>query len=241
MRFMSAIVGAAFVALVLTIPVSAQETVTFYSRFAQGNDSRSAFDFESRVQGPRRGSWDIAYGNLRAGEDFDWFESSGAFGNRSVIKDLGLLNWTDNFVVPVIEPFAKLKPGERRTITIDVSGADGAAGANGSPGAAGANGRRGADAGSGQPQNDTAEMTPARTPSPAGNLPPGRPKRDGKPKIDSIFVKAIAGHLYAIHVVDDTQDYYVLFRVEALTRGQSCTISWRFAPAPVAETVQKQK
>lgn len=241
MRFISLIVGAVFVTFVLTIPVSAQETVTFYSRFAHGNDSRSAFDFEARVRGPRRGSWDIAYGNLRAGEDFDWFESSGALGNRSVIKDLGPLNWTDYFVVPVIEPFAKLKPGERRTITIDVSGADGADGANGSPGAAGANGRRGADAGSDQPRDDTAEMTPARPPLPTGSWPPSRPKRDGKPKIDSMFVKAIVGHLYAIHVVDDTQDYYVLFRVEALTRGHSCTISWRLTAAPVAETVQKQK
>lgn len=240
MRFISAIVGAAFVALVLAIPVSAQETVTLYAPLKYNHDqSRTYFDFQSG-QITRSGAlWNLAYGKLRAGEDFDWFQSHASRDDRSLIRDLGRLNWTDQFEVPVIEPLPALKAGEQRTITIDVSGADGADGANGSPGAAGANGRRGADAGSGQPRDDTAEMTPTRTPIPTGNWPPRRPKRDGKPKIDPIFVKAIVGHLYAIHVVNDTSDFYALFRVEALTRGDNVTISWRLVPAPVARTAQK--
>jgi hypothetical protein len=59
-----------------------------------------------------------------------------------------------------------------------------------------------------------------------------RPKRDGKPKIDPAFVKAIVGHVYVIHVVDDTRDLYALFRVEELQRGDYCTVSWKLIPEP---------
>jgi hypothetical protein len=221
MKFVCAMVGAAFVTVALAIPASAQDTVTLYSPLKYNHDQgRAFFDFQKGQLAKRGAPWDLAYGLLRAGEDFDWFQSSGAFGNRSVIKDLGQLNWTDYFVVPVIEPLAKLKPGEQRSVTIDVSGADGADGAPGAPGA---------DA------DGVVRQRPTAAPH---NRPP---KHDGTPKIDPIFVKAIVGHLYAVHVVNDTRDYYVLFRVEALTRGDNCTISWRLAPAPVAETVQKQK
>ena len=209
MRLISAIVAAAFVALVLAIPVSAQETVTLYSRFKHGNDSRSAFDFESRVRSPRRGSWDIAYGNLRVGEDFDWFETSSSQGRRSVVRDLGEYAWTDAFPIPVVEPLAKLKPGERREIVIDTSGADGKDGATG-------------------PDADGVVR-----PRPQSSAAPQRPKRDGKPKIDPMFVRAVVGHIYVIHVVDDVRDFYALFRVENLQKGDQCTISWKLIAPPL--------
>ena len=68
----------------------------------------------------------------------------------------------------------------------------------------------------------------AATPS----IEPRSPKRDGKPKIDPLFVKAIAGHVYVIHVVDDSRDFYALFRVDALERGDYCTISWKLISDP---------
>lgn len=206
MKFISAIVAAAFVTLALAIPVSAQETVTLYSRFKHGNESRSAFDFESRVRGPRRGSWDVAYGNLQAGEDFDWFETSSSQGRRSVVRDLGEYAWTDAFPVPVVEPLAKLKPGERREIVIDTSGADGQDGAPG-------------------PDADGV-VRPRRESTPR------RPRRDGKPKVDPMFVRAVVGHIYVIHVVDDVRDFYALFRVESLQKGDQCTISWKLIAPP---------
>ena len=208
MKFVTAIVGAAFVALVLAIPVSAQETVTLYSRFKHANDSRSAFDFESRVRGPRRGSWDIAYGNLQAGEDFDWFETSSSQGRRSVVRDLGEYAWTDTFPIPVVEPLAKLKTGERREIVIDTSGADGK---DGAPGADGDGVVR---------------------PRPQSSAAPQRPKHDGKAKIDPMFVRAVVGHIYVIHVVDDVRDFYALFRVDSLQKGDQCTISWKLIAPP---------
>jgi len=38
--------------------------------------------------------------------------------------------------------------------------------------------------------------------------------------------------LCVIHVVDDVRDFYALFRVEALERGDNCSISWRLIFAP---------
>lgn len=248
MKLFSAIAGAAFVTLLFTVPASAQDTATLYSPLKYNHDqSRAFFDFQKGEVAKRGAPWDLAYGLLRAGEEFDWLQSSGSFGNRSVIRDLGRLEWTSRFDVPVIEPLAKLKPGERRTVTVDVSGADGAAGAAGARGRDAALGRGGyadpVNAGpNAVPRQDIDDTGAIRT-QPVANTGPEsapRPKRDGKSRIDPMFVKAVVGHMYAIHVVNDTRDYYVLFRVEALTRGDNCTISWRLAPAP-AETVRKQK
>ncbi|HEV2705607.1 MAG TPA: hypothetical protein VGV59_06755 [Pyrinomonadaceae bacterium] len=47
-----------------------------------------------------------------------------------------------------------------------------------------------------------------------------------------IFAKIIVGHIYLVRVKDEDSDFYVLFRVEALSQGESCTISWRHIPPP---------
>lgn len=248
-KFFSAIIGAAFVSLLLTIPVSAQETVTLYSPLQYNHDqSRAFFDFQKGEIAKRDAPWwDLGYGLLRAREEFDWFQSSASFGDRSVIKDLGRLEWTSRFDVPVIEPLPKLKPGEHRIVRVDASGADGADGGSREV----ALGRGGwadpVNAGPSAPPThniDTNTGVISSTPAPdfAPKIAPrSKPKHDGKLRVDPFFVKAVVGHMYAIHVVNDTRDYYVLFRVEALTRGDHCTISWRLAPAPVPETAGKQK
>jgi hypothetical protein len=152
----------------------------------------------------------LRYGALYAGDDWDWFESSVGRGDRTAIRDLGLLSWTDAFKVPVVEPFPKLKPGEQRHVTVDTSGADGADGAD-------------AD----------GVVRPRQTPGvDAGVNAPAAPKHDGKPKIDPIFAKVIAGHMYVIHVVTEASDFYALIHVEMVERGDNCTVSWRTIPTP---------
>ncbi len=49
---------------------------------------------------------------------------------------------------------------------------------------------------------------------------------------EATFSRVFPGHIYALHVADACGDYYVLFRVESLTRGDHCTISWRRVPTP---------
>jgi hypothetical protein len=41
--------------------------------------------------------------------------------------------------------------------------------------------------------------------------------------------------MYVLRVVDDAEDFYVLFRVESVVRGDNCTITWKRVPAPDAQ------
>ena len=71
-------------------------------------------------------------------------------------------------------------------------------------------------------------------------MPPilaSRQRTQGKPKVDPVFVKAIAGHIYAVRVVDEKPDYYALFRIESLGDG-TCNISWKIIPSPGEKEVQ---
>jgi len=168
----------------------------------------------------QNGRCDVSYGFLSARDELDWFESSTSPGRRSVIRDLGSQSWTAEFKIPVVAPLARLKPGEHRQISIDTSGAE---------------------AGDGlQHIRDIRE-------DPDWSYRPGASnkqrtvssaKHDGKPRVDPRFVKAIVGHMYVIHVLDDVSDIYALFRVDALERGDNCTISWKFIPAPDGQTTR---
>jgi hypothetical protein len=205
-------------------PVIQVSTVTLYSVHKHRGEQRNlCFNFQRGPSKSLRADCDLKYGLLYAGDELDWFESSTARDDRSVIKDLGDYSWTAEFTVPVVKPLPKLKPGTQRSFTVDTSGADGADGAPGAPGKSGADG-------DGVVRTQKIPVTPSASMIPTV---PARPKNDGKPKIDSVWVKAVSGHLYVIHVVDDTRDFYALFRVEELQRGDSCTISWKLIPEPV--------
>ena len=201
--------------------VVAQERVTLYSVHKHRNESRVfCFDFRPNQQSKR--PCYFRYGVLYVGNDHDWFESSAVRGNRSVIKDLGEKDWADQFKVPVVEQLRELQPGERRVITIDSSGADGADGISGGRGRDGVN----AD---GTSRTTIKHETSAKTDE--RNV---KRKHDGLQRVDPMFVKAVVGHMYVMRVVNETDDFYVLFRVEQIERGSSCTISWMHVPAPSA-------
>lgn len=203
-------------------PESELRSVTLYAPLKYKDDrSKTLFSFKTGQYVRGLDDWDLIYGSLYIGDDWDWFSVSTARNARSAFRDLGQLSWTDSFTVPVIQPFPKLKEGEERTFRVDSSGADGADGADGAPGA------DGADA------DGVVRPKPRPPVSVDANKPSRKPKHDGVPKVDPIFVKAIVGHLYVLRVVDDENDFYVLFRVEALERGDNCTISWKQIPAPV--------
>jgi hypothetical protein len=198
---------------------------TLYSPNKYRNEGRdSCLDLKTGATAPRTANarCDVLYGNLYAGADLDWFQGSSDRGSRSVIRDLGLLAWSQPFQVPVVPPLPKLLPGQQRTVTIDTSGADGA---DGTPGTRGKPGSPGADA-------DGIVRPAIPSPPPPSALPPAQNKHDGTPKIDPAFVKAVAGHVYVIHVVDDENDFYALFRVETIERGDRCVVSWKLIEPP---------
>ncbi len=51
-------------------------------------------------------------------------------------------------------------------------------------------------------------------------------------KKNGIFVKAVIGHMYVMHVKDSASDFYLMFRVESIERGDNYTISWQLVPSP---------
>lgn len=171
------IILCALVAVGRMRPVEPQVTL---HAVLKGNDlSRAAFSFERAGAGSIN-DWDLLYGSLTVGEDLDWFSASVANDSRSLIRDLGALNWSDGYRVPVITPLPELQPGKMRNITVDSSA-------------------------------DTGKRWAEK---------------------NGIFVKAVAGHMYAMHVKDSDSDFYVLFRVENIERGNNCTISWQIVPSP---------
>ena len=205
--------------------------VTLYSVLKHRGEQRTwCLKFPTDATARASRICDVRYGALYAGEEKDWLESSAADWNRSVIKDLGRRSWAEEFAVPVVEPLAKLKPGERRNVFVSTTGADGADGADGVDGLDGADGADGAGAMSGSGLTQTGMPRLERIPT--RPRPPGRPKHDGKVQVSSLWVKAIPGHMYVIHVVDDKRDFYALFRVDAVERGDNCTISWKLVDAP---------
>lgn len=194
------------------------KTVEFISpiiaddKFSRDYPYKNCFSFTTESTDCRKAS-DLYYGNMRSGNDWDWLQVMGE-GNRNKIKSLGKKKWTDEFKIPIIEPYPKLKDGERRTVVIDASGANGL---NGLPGAPGRN----AD-GSFNSNVYDKELPPVETPQ-------RETRSDYQP-----FEKAVLGNMYVMRVVDGKNDFYVLFRVDELERGRHCKISWKKIDAPKA-------
>jgi hypothetical protein len=226
-------------ALAQGAPESEPKRVTIYSSLKRPeNRPRSSFSFRT---GAFAGyGWDLNYGSLYVGEDHDWFQVGLGREDRSAFRDLGAHEWADSFSVPVVEPFPVLKPGEQRHITVDASCKDGEDGAPGAPGADGEDGTPGAD-GDGVVRPPLPATGAAHGPEPPPvPRPSRRPKHDGVPKVDPVFAKAVVGHMYVIRVVDKDDDFYVLFRVESLVRGDNCTITWKRIPPPGAESAGRK-
>jgi hypothetical protein len=55
--------------------------------------------------------FDLCYGSLYVGAFHDWFDTEDP-DRRTVVKDLGLRSWSDQFAIPVLRPLPDLKPGE---------------------------------------------------------------------------------------------------------------------------------
>jgi hypothetical protein len=68
----------------------------------------------------------------------------------------------------------------------------------------------------------------------------GQPTRPAGVQTSPNMIRAIPGHMYVVHVVDDKRDFYALFRVDALQRGDNCTISWKMIPSPPQPTTAKK-
>ncbi len=52
------------------------------------------------------------------------------------------------------------------------------------------------------------------------------------------MAKVALHHMYALHLKDANDDFYVLFRVEELEPHKHCTISWRRAETPATQATK---
>jgi hypothetical protein len=194
----------------------AQQTIILYSPIPHQNDhSRAKVDLQLGAYAPWNRAGDVIYGFARLGDDFDWFMKSSAQSNRSVLLDL------DSFTVPWVEP---LKPGEGLDVVVNSSGKDGKGSAGGYDGL------------SALPSTDGPGAGSTYVPSPR----PRQPKRPAGVQTSANLLKANLDHIYVIHVVDDNRDFYALFRVDALQRGDNCTISWKMIPPPPPPTAVRK-
>lgn len=187
--------------------------ITGDGTFSRTYPYRNCFSFIMETADCRSVS-DLYYGNLRTGSDWDWLQVTGA-GSRNKIKSLGRKEWTDEIKVPKLEPYPKLEPGQQRMVVIDTSGKDGIDGLPGAPG-------RNADGSFGSSVLDK--------PPPPAQTPREKIKSDYNP-----FEKAVLGNMYVLRVVDEKNDFYVLFRVDELESGRRCKISWKKIDAPKAD------
>lgn len=83
------------------------------------DEARACFSFKYGLRNDESdrdwhlgGDWDLGYGFV-IGDD-DWFILNNYSDNRTVIKDLGALNWSDSIHAPPLEPLPLLPKAERR-------------------------------------------------------------------------------------------------------------------------------
>lgn len=164
-------------------------------------------------------AYDISYGRWLNNEK-DWFQAIGV-GYRNKLKSLGMKNWTDDFKVPVVKPYAKLKPGENRFP--DLSRKQTSASVNISDGSRNTGGSSSFDSRKGvftdfKDSNDIPSVDSSKSSSGSVKYYP--------------FEKVVPGNMYVMRVVDEKNDFYVLFRVDELEKGKRAKISWKRIEAP---------
>lgn len=225
---MKRIFAALFFSLVFSFSLFAQtdselKTVELFSpRNADGTSNpatvgKACFSFINESISCGKTS-DLYYGITPSSKEWNWFRASGE-GTRNKIKSLGKKDWTDKLKVPVIEPYAKLRPGLQRDPFLNASVRRGRSmstseGMTNTGGANTFNERTGTFNNS-KDSSDLADLKPAAK---SDNYFP--------------FEKVVLGNMYVMRVVDEKNDFYVLFRVDELEKGKRAKISWKRIEAP---------
>jgi hypothetical protein len=188
---------------------------------------RSCLDLITLEQ--RCGSFEgVSYGN-RFGVNWDIFHVHNIGESQTRIVDLGKLDWAADFEVPAIQPWSRLRPGESRNISVNVSGADG------QDGAPGMNGD-----GTYTPAESRGVKREGFADKPIDKqVSAARKTESGSVYSEKYmpFIEVKKGHIYAVRVVDPTHDYYVLIRVDDLVRGTEASISFKKVDGPTRKPV----
>jgi hypothetical protein len=214
---MKSIVASLFILVVLSFSVFSQVKSSDLKTFELGVDrGTGCFSFITESVSCGRGA-DLSFGRSPESRKVSWFRASGE-GTRNKIESLGKKDWTNDFKVPVLEPYAKLRPGLQRDPFLNASATRGGS-LSTSQGAAN-------NGGASKFDERTKTFSDAKSSS-------GLPGLRGNAKSDYFpFEKVVLGNMYVMRVVDENNDFYVLFRVDELERGKRAKISWKRIPAP---------
>jgi hypothetical protein len=202
----------------LVSPWIVSGTKTSFDKTIRGRNCLDLVDLEQYCNGAET----VDYGD-RIGDHWDIFAISGRAGSRTRMIDLGVHTWSDNFTIPEVEPWPALKPGERRSITINTSGA------NGTPG-------RDADTrdSNKKPKHNSGNAERSDQKVDYAHAPLSRQVtstisvqgKAAKPDSFSPVTEVNLGHMYLIHVVNSSDDHYVLLRADNVVRGEKVSVSF---------------
>lgn len=162
----------------------------------------------------------LLYGE-RSGINWDIFQ---IVGERTRMVRIGKHEFTDEFEIPEITPWAKLEPGDRRTISIDTSGSDGEHGRNADGTIA-----------DGPPVREGGANKPV-----SGQVSSTIKRADGTVIRDnySPYMQIKKGHVYAVRTYDRDVDQYFLVRIDDLDRGEKVTVSVKRVEGPARKAEQ---
>lgn len=189
----------------------------------QATHDSSRFDLVNLNKGCRT-MLCIVYGD-RYGNNWDIFHIGGGPTSQTRMVQIGEYRWTDSFTVPNVEPWRELAPGETRTVSVNTSGANGANGSNAG---------RGLDQDTGELASASfknEDYANARLQRQVGSTVKST---EGKVRKDSYtpVVEAKLGYMYVVRVKDPKNDYYVVIRVDELTRGERVVLSYKKMEIP---------
>jgi hypothetical protein len=205
------------------------------STFSNERRLKSCLDFETLSYDCGRNP-EVTYGS-RIGVNWDLFQVNGGHVDRTRMVEIGKYNWTDKFVVPEVEPWPALLPGEKRAITFNASGGSGSAGTPGRPGANGVAGMNGDGTYSPIPRSqatkapDQPRLTTGKSYATANvkeQVSSTVKGSDGKVKNSAYtpVVEVKKGYMYAVHVVEENHEFYVLIHVDDVEHGERVVLSY---------------
>lgn len=173
----------------------------------------------------------------RIGVNINLFKVAGGKNDQTRMVRVGDYKWTDDFVLPVVEPWDPLAPDEKRSVVMNASGASGRSGSNGRAGMPGMNGD-----GTFTPSTASDDLSSSSFPTSdnfAGSkdyasapvtLQVSSSVKNGKGTVKSSqyspLVEARKGGFYMIRVLEGPHDFYVVLRVDELVAGKSITLSY---------------
>lgn len=168
----------------------------------KGRAAQSCLDVTTLKYGRCPATNAIGYGN-RIGVNIDIFTLDIGRDSQSRILDLGKHEWNDGIEVPYVRPYAPLRAGETRKIIVNASG------------------NRAPDGNTYGNSTIANQVKTARV-------------KDGSEFADNYApnVPAELGHMYVVRVLDASNDYYFLLRVDRVDRGTSVDISFKKVPSP---------